>query len=757
MNNILYNLYMEQPELFEKKYGILQEISAAMVLTDNVSTIANLMLDLAIGYTNSEKGSLMILDDRGDLSVLAARGIDPGLIGSYRVKIGEGIAGTVARDRVPVLVSDIETDDRFRDRAWDRYETKSFISCPVICKNRLLGVININDKKDGRPYTEDELDLMMILANQAAISLENAFLMNQLKVKAADLEDMNRKLIDADVMKTEFLTRVSHELRTPLNSIKGAIYVLRQPGAADNGRQEEFQDIIAMETDKLVGLVEHLLDFLRLEDEAKVLKKTVFDIRAVLREIESSKHLQTTLIRRNVTLTIEARHDLSAVVGDKIRVIQFFINLIEGLALQLEPGDAIRIIADEGEFIQLNILLSRPLPAIAIEHLMAAKSYFQYDNADEGLKLHLACRIAESHQWKLSGENRDNAFQLTVEIPQSSRQKLDAVVGTAVDMFKEFLTEMLDLNICSIMLTDDLTGELSIRSAQGLDDEIIKKTRIRIGDRIAGWVALEGKPLMIEDIEADPRFGRKSIAQYNNKSLISVPLKVGEKILGVVNLNNKKNAAPFTRRDFTVAQVVSRRISHFLDRLYSGRMREDEFRQFAASFESLLSAGRRYHKKDALLPELMSRLIESLGGTEDEQQTGLYIAMIYDLGLVLVDESVRGKKDLRPSELSALQTHPYTSVDLIDRFEFSDDVKDGILHHHERFDGSGYPDRLKGEDIPFLSRVLAVVDAYCSMLSDRPYRKAFTRARALKEIRKGAGSAYDPAVVAALEKAVKKL
>jgi len=108
-----------------------------------------------------------------------------------------------------------------QEKKRDRYKTKSFISCPILHKNRLLGVLNINDKKDGSPFTNDEFTLIKTISNQAAIIIQNAFLMNQLKMKATDLEEVNKKLIEFDVSKTEFLTRVSHELRTPLNSIKG--------------------------------------------------------------------------------------------------------------------------------------------------------------------------------------------------------------------------------------------------------------------------------------------------------------------------------------------------------------------------------------------------------------------------------------------------------------------------------------------------------------------------------------------------------
>lgn len=231
---------MESPELIEKKLSILQEITTAIVTTNNISTIANLMLDLAINYTNAEKGSVMLLNENSELYILTARGIDINLINSYRIKIGEGIAGFVAKTMTPIMVEDIDKDTRFKEKR-DRYKTRAFISCPIISRDKLLGVLNINDKKDNMPFSEDEFDLIKIIANQAAIALENAFLVSELMSKTVELEEINKKLIDTDIAKTEFLTRISHELRTPLNSIKGAIYYLQ---SADSVERKKTKGIL---------------------------------------------------------------------------------------------------------------------------------------------------------------------------------------------------------------------------------------------------------------------------------------------------------------------------------------------------------------------------------------------------------------------------------------------------------------------------------------------------------------------------------
>jgi len=748
---MFYNDVMENFELFKRKFLILKDITGAILVTDNISTMANLMLDLAINYTKAEKGSLMLLKERGELSILAARGIDTEFMKTYRIKIGEGIAGTVAESRQPVLVEDIDLDERFKEKKRDRYKTRSFISCPIISRSGLLGVLNINDKKDGTPFTEDEFDLIKVVANHAAIALENASLMNQLRMKAADLDDMNKRLIETDIIKTEFLTIVSHELRAPLNSISGAIYYLQQSQELTKREQEEFYHIISKETTNLSSVIENLLEFLRLENETRLFKKSVINLVDLLKETLNSRLLKITLSKKNLQLVLDIKENISDIVGDKMKIIQFFINLIEGLSHYLETSDTIKVAVSENDFVEVKLTFYRRIPESIRARLFDSRHIFDKDQPEELVKLYLARKVAEIHGWDLNVEDADDSFLVSIAIPKNTRQKKEAFVDISMEMFVEFLSELLNLNICSIMLSDELTGDLTIKSAKGLSDDVIRHTRIKLGDRIAGWVALEGKPLLIEDIESDPRFGRKNIPLYNTKSFLSIPLRIQDKVIGVLNLSNKKTTEPFTMRDLDIASIVSERISYFIERLYSKEYSEKDFRHFMAYFESVINAEKRYHKKKSLIPDLMFKIMDKLGAKEEEKKLALFVSLIYDLGLAVIDENIFKKKKLSMSEFRSLKSHPYTTVNLIEIFEFSEDVTKAILHHHERYDGKGYPDKLKGEEIPFISRVLSVVDAFCSMIEERAYRKTFTQEEALQEIKNGSGSNYDPRIVEALD------
>ena len=584
---------MVNEELYKKMFSILQNLSHAMTGPGSISLVASFMLDLAVDYTSAEAGSLMLLNEHDDLYILAARGIDDRHIREYRGKLGTGIAGTVAQSRQLMLVHDISEDHRFIGKTHDHYKTRSFISCPILNKDKLLGVININDKKDGKPFTREEAELIQVIANNAAMAFENALLLTQLKEQAADLKEMNRKLTEVDIQKTRFLTLLSHELRTPLNSIRGSVYFLQQAKNVEKSEQQEFYGIIATEADQLRAIVENLLDFLRIEDESRVIHKTVLNVAGILRELQDSPSLKPILKAKGVKLDIVYRDVAADFVGDRIRVIQLFINLLGGLCQYLERGDAIEISVHDGNSVTIEIVLPRKLPRTDLLHLHDARDDRQETNSDARLQFHLARNFVEIHRWKLHAENVDDGCRISLAIPKNAKEKMEACVTKSMDSFVEFVSQLLDLDICSIMLGDELTGELTVKSAKGLDDDLVQRTRIMPGDKIAGWVALEGKPLFIEDIERDPRFTRKNIPQYHTSSLMSLPLKIDDRVVGVLNLNNKRNSEPFTQQDYETAISVSEKISYFIKLIHANKYSADEFNQFVASFNNVASRKKR--------------------------------------------------------------------------------------------------------------------------------------------------------------------
>lgn len=128
-----------------------------------------------------------------------------------------------------------------------------------------------------------------------------------------------------------------------------------------------------------------------------------------------------------------------------------------------------------------------------------------------------------------------------------------------------------------------------------------------------------------------------------------------------------------------------------------------------------------------------------------------YGFMLHDVGKIGLPEAILGKPGpLSAEEMRLVQTHPIYGVDIVTPLRrFLGNAVDVIRHHHERFDGLGYPDGLEGEKIPIAARLFSVVDAFDAMTSDRPYRRALSFDEATHRLESGAGTQFDPDVVKA--------
>lgn len=139
-----------------------------------------------------------------------------------------------------------------------------------------------------------------------------------------------------------------------------------------------------------------------------------------------------------------------------------------------------------------------------------------------------------------------------------------------------------------------------------------------------------------------------------------------------------------------------------------------------------------------------------MGLPSEEIGTLRVAALLHDIGKIGIPEAILHKpSNLTRTEFKVLESHPQVSVDIIKGLKPFASAMPAILHHHERYDGAGYPEGLRGEEIPLLARVLAVANSIDAMEADRPYRKALTRAEIQVTLEEGAGSQWDSGVVEA--------
>jgi len=192
----------------------------------------------------------------------------------------------------------------------------------------------------------------------------------------------------------------------------------------------------------------------------------------------------------------------------------------------------------------------------------------------------------------------------------------------------------------------------------------------------------------------------------------------------------------------------------YRDKLFSAKSRE---KHLLDSF-SMILAERDSHTEDHAkrLQELALALGKRVGLTEYQLNNLKLLALLHDIGKIGIPDNILFKTyTLTPSEWEKMKAHPQIGYRMAKNIPDFATIAHEILYHHEHWDGSGYPEGLKGEEIPLLSRIISIVDAYDVMQSRRPYKGAVSKAKALEEVKRYAGTQFDPQLVEIFLKMVK--
>lgn len=326
------------------------------------------------------------------------------------------------------------------------------------------------------------------------------------------------------------------------------------------------------------------------------------------------------------------------------------------------------------------------------------------------------------------------------------------------------IADELDADRATMMLVDHDRQYLTIEAFVGIDEKLAESVRVTVGEGISGWVARRGEPLFSEDIGRDPRFVKNSSRHYGSDSfisaplLLSVPIMLKQEVIGVININNKKGGGSFTEEDTQLVTTIAGQVAVSIE---NARMLEKLQRSHHelkdAHFQTITALAEALEAKDAVTGGHSERMLryamdvaKRLGLNETEQEQLRYAAVLHDIGKIGIPETILQKPDrLTREEYEQIKRHPIIGADLIRTVKFLAGVVPIIKAHHEWFDGNGYPHNLAADDIPIQARIVAVLDAFDAMTSERPYRQALGLAHAVSELRTFAGRQFDPRVVSA--------
>jgi HD-GYP domain-containing protein (c-di-GMP phosphodiesterase class II) len=345
-----------------------------------------------------------------------------------------------------------------------------------------------------------------------------------------------------------------------------------------------------------------------------------------------------------------------------------------------------------------------------------------------------------------------------IEVSAILNSSLDPLVVRKKAM--EAATRLMGAEVGSLLLVDQEKKELYFDVALGEKGDAVKQIRLKIGEGIAGWVAEKGEALLIPDVSKDPRHFRAADQKstFSTRDMICVPVKVKNKMIGVLQAINKQGGQTFSQEDLELFKSLANQVAIAIDNanLYSEIQRT--FLETAEALAESIEKRDPYTGGHTQRVVLYSWAIAGEMGLPDEEMERLRIsAVLHDIGKIGVEDRVLRKEGpLDQEELAQMRRHPEIGAHIVKHIDGLKDVVPAILYHQERFDGKGYPAGIKNGEIPIFARIIAAADTFDAMTSDRPYRKALTDQVALDELKKFAGIQFDQQVVEAFIRAYEK-
>ncbi len=341
--------------------------------------------------------------------------------------------------------------------------------------------------------------------------------------------------------------------------------------------------------------------------------------------------------------------------------------------------------------------------------------------------------------------------------PSEPLVELSRILSSQIDSSEvlesvfDFLQRTFEPARSEMTIFDGHQGDAVIAQRNGSPEELgYPRPMLQELQRVAGtpepWLLRDAGPVSIGGQRVPSGLG------------ITVPLLMGEEVAGTLTLVRHASSPRYTRTDAQLLQVLGFQIA--ISVLHD-RMRQRLVETFQnlrqanlSATQTLFAAIETYDQYTHDHSERVSRFAYELGRRmhlADQQLENLRIGgLLHDIGKLGVgDETLHKNGHLTPTEYERVRLHPVMGARILSGVQAFAEVVPLILHHHERYDGQGYPDHLPGQEIPSGARIIAIVDAYDSMTSDRPYRPALSWQEALMRLREAAGTQFDGELVEA--------
>ncbi len=659
--------------------------------------------------------------------------------------------------------------DLGRREEWEWHEHDVLLVPLYNRQGELTAYFSVDDPVDRMVPARETIELLEIFGNHAVVAIENARLYRQLEAHARELEDATQRMKEVNALKSNFVATVSHELRTPLTAIRAYVDTLlgAPPEGLPRDQQVRFLKIINEESQRLARLIESLLDLNRFDSGHLRLRRQPVDMAEIV--ADTVRLLEPVGQASQVALKLVSEAADTRVDADRDQMRQLVLHLGSNAVKFTPPGGTTTFRLD-GNVREITLRVEDTgigIPEQALERIF--ERFYQVDSSlvrrygGTGLGLAICKAIVDWHGGRVFATSQPGQGScFTVVLPRRTAPRVvvrqtpkpQPATEDVLKLAVEMVAEVMDARVVSLMACDP-SGDLVVQVAIGLEERVVQETRIKPGRGVAGWVVEQRRPVCVSRVDGRHEVAASGREGYRTGTFLAVPVEGPQGLLGVLNVTDPVSQKTFDAEDCHLLLDLAERVANAWQQAQSLEANQVHVQGATGAMRQLLQhieRGRRTAPERVRLARAVAREMRL-----PEAEVGVigFAATVHDVGMTMVGEDAleRGGA-LTREERDRMERHAELGAELLKPLEAVGAVREVVLSHHEWWDGSGYPRRLKGADIPIGARVLAVVDAYESMTLGRAHRGALTPAEALVEIGRLKGRQFDPEVVEAFERAL---
>jgi response regulator RpfG family c-di-GMP phosphodiesterase len=679
------------------EFAGLVEMAGELTTQQDLSALLQEIVEKAIVLLRVSHVTITLYDSAHNELVVAATESHPVLVGR-RIRMGEGAIGRAAQTRQPIVVGDY----RIGEGHTPEFEDSLFSTVtqtPMIYRGELIGVLGVAEIGPVREHGQSKIHLLSLFAGQAASAIKNTRLFEETRRRLEEFETINQISTALRVAQgiDEILPLLLERTMTMVKAIMGSIW-LYEP--TDNTLHQAVSDGIP-----------DLSIHLRPGD-------------GIIGMVFSSGQPYFTMDIREDRLTHPS------------------------LRPQIPTGLS-------GAYIPI-------CTAQGIVGVLMVGFHSPHELSKDQIRLiTIITEIAGSaiHRMRLHDQTKSQLQKLSAlhQIDLAITSSLD--IGNTLQVLLDQVITQLGVDAACVLVHNPHEQMLEFATSRGFITDALRHTRLRFGEGHAGMAALEQRTLHISDLNThqvdflrSPSFASEGFVTY-----YAAPLVIRSQVKGVLEVFHR---SPIERDrdwlDFLEALASQAAIAIENASLFNDLQRSNI--ELNLAYDSTLEGWSRaldLHDRETenhtqRVTQTTLRLARAMSVDESDLVQIRRGALLHDIGKLGIPDNILLKPGpLNDEERIIIQKHPMLAFEMLAPILYLRPALDIPYCHHEKWDGSGYPRGLKGEQIPLAARIFAVVDVWDALLSNRPYKKSWSNEKVRAHLQEQAGHHFDPRVVEA--------